>query len=186
MSTRRSLFLFLLLLIVPMTLAACGPRARGGGGAADDDDDDNGSDDDDAQGNEIPASLTHEFELEIGDVTEMGAMFGLAPCTAFINGSVARDDVQSPCAGCDAVWTGPITASGGTCSGMSVESDTFTYAFETLADGVGVWQWSTEDQVWNHEGDAVWQDGGILLEVEEPMGEGEFLMATTWLTYWFE
>ncbi len=185
MSTRTRLLLFLFLLAVSMILAACGPRARGGGGEGDDDDA-SGDDDDDAAGNEIPASLTHEFGLEIGDVTEMGAMFGLSACTAFINGSVSRDDVQAPCASCDAVWTGPITASGGTCSGMSVESDTFTYAFETLADGVGVWQWSTEDQVWNHEGDAVWQDGGILLEVEEVMGEGEFVLGTTWLTYWFE
>ena len=119
-------------------------------------------------------------------MTEFGAMFGLSPCTATIAGSVTRDDVQAPCATCDAVWTGPITATQTNCSGMTMESDTFTYSFETLADGVGVWQWSTEDLVWNHEGDAIWAGNGFVLNVEELMGEGKFVLGTTWLTYVFE
>jgi hypothetical protein len=113
-------------------------------------------------------------------------MFGFTDCTATLAGSVTRDDAGEPCATCDAVWTGPITGTQTNCSGMSMESDTFTYSFETLTDGVGVWQWSSEELVWSHEGDAVWDGAGFILEIEEVMGEGDFIMGTTWLTYVFE
>ena len=185
MSTRDRLLLFLLLLVLPLVLVACTP-VRGGGGGGGKDDDDAGDDDDDAAGDEIAASLTHDFELEMGDITELGGMLGLTPCTATMTGSVARDDAADTCATCDAVWTGPITGTQTDCSGMTMESDTFTYGLETLTDGVGVWEWSSDDQAWSHAGDAVWDGAGFILEVEEIMGEGEIILGTSWLTYVFE
>lgn len=182
-------------LILLLALPCCtNHRGRGGGGdddVADDDasgddtaDDDAVADDDDGQ-HEITTTLSHDFTLRIDDVTEFGSIFGLVPCDTTMGGTVTRDDEQSACATCEAVWTGPITETFTDCQGVTF-GDTFTYGFELLDAGVGVWEWSEDEQTWSLEGEATWQGDGFVLDKEEPMGEGKYQLATTWMTYSFQ